>query len=38
MGIVFQRLLICYPSQRLSADEAMAHLYFQDLSAAVRSG
>ena len=32
----FQRLLICFPTQRLSADESMAHPYFQDLSAAVR--
>ena len=33
---LFQRLLICFPTQRLSADESMAHPYFQDLSAAVR--
>jgi len=33
---LLQRLLICFPTQRLSADESMAHPYFQDLSAAVR--
>lgn len=35
---LLQRLLLCNPSLRLSADDSMAHPYFQDLSQAVKSG
>ena len=35
---LLSKLLICNPSQRICAEEAMAHGYFQDLSLNVRSG
>eukprot|EP00093_Oithona_nana_P004170 04170.XXX_182385_184089_1 [CDS] Oithona nana genome sequencing. len=35
---LLQRLLLCNPSQRLSADESMAHPYFLDLNPMVRNG
>jgi cyclin-dependent kinase 5 len=35
---LLQRLLICNPGQRLSADDSMAHPYFLDLNPAVRNG
>lgn len=33
----FQRLLVCNPALRLSADEAMAHPYFNDLNPAIKN-
>lgn len=35
---LLQRLLLCNPILRMSADDSMAHIYFQDLSQAVKSG
>ncbi|XP_015517394.1 cyclin-dependent kinase 5 [Neodiprion pinetum] len=34
---LLQRLLVCNPALRLSADEAMAHSYFADLNPAVKN-
>lgn len=33
----FQRLLVCNPALRLSAEEAMAHPYFNDLNPAIKN-
>lgn len=33
----FQRLLVCNPALRLSADEAMVHPYFNDLNPAIKN-
>ncbi|UYV62265.1 CDK5 [Cordylochernes scorpioides] len=35
---LLQKLLVCNPSLRLSADEAMQHPYFNDLSSSFRNG
>lgn len=35
--IHFQKLLMCNPVLRLSADEAMAHVYFSDLPSNVKN-
>eukprot|EP00058_Branchiostoma_floridae_P003411 XP_002588899.1 hypothetical protein BRAFLDRAFT_115150 [Branchiostoma floridae] len=35
---LLQRLLVCNPAHRLSADEGLNHPYFNDLSSAVRTG
>jgi len=35
---LLQRLLLCNPSQRLSADDSMAHPYFLDLNPLIRNG
>lgn len=34
---LLQRLLICNPIQRMSADDAMAHAYFSDLNPSVKN-
>lgn len=34
---LLQRLLVCNPMGRMSADEAMAHQYFNDLSPAIKN-
>jgi cyclin-dependent kinase 5 len=34
---LLHRLLICNPTVRLTSDEAMAHIYFNDLSASIRN-
>jgi len=34
---LLQRLLICNPTQRMSADDAMCHSYFTDLTSSVRN-
>ncbi|KAI9565176.1 cyclin dependent kise 5 [Daphnia sinensis] len=34
---LLQKLLLCNPALRLSADEAMAHLYFNDLHSSIKS-
>ncbi|RWS28379.1 Cyclin-dependent kinase 5-like protein [Leptotrombidium deliense] len=35
---LLQKLLVCNPSQRISADDAMLHPYFSDLPASVKNG
>ncbi|XP_047487134.1 cyclin-dependent-like kinase 5 [Penaeus chinensis] len=35
---LLQRLLICNPAVRMSAEDAMAHSYFADLSTSIRNG
>lgn len=35
---LLQRLLLCNPTQRLSADDSMAHPYFLDLNPVIRNG
>ncbi|RWS02638.1 Cyclin-dependent kinase 5-like protein [Dinothrombium tinctorium] len=35
---LLQKLLVCNPANRISADEAMQHSYFTDLPAAVKNG
>lgn len=34
---LLQRLLVCNPMQRISAEDAMAHAYFTDLNPAVKN-
>jgi len=35
---MLQRLLICNPAGRLSASDSMNHIYFSDLSPAIKNG
>ena len=35
---LLQKLLVCNPSQRMSAEDAMAHPYFADLSPTIKNG
>jgi len=35
---LLQRLLVCNPAMRISADEAMSYAYFNDLNSTVKSG
>lgn len=35
---LLSKLLVCNPSQRICAEEAMSHPYFVDLSLNIRSG
>jgi len=34
---LLQKLLVCYPNHRISAEEAMAHSYFLDLSQTIKN-
>lgn len=34
---LLQRLLVCNPTQRMSADDAMSHAYFSDLNPTIRN-
>lgn len=35
---LLQKLLVCNPAQRYSAEEAMAHHYFHDLPSSIKNG
>ncbi|KAK6166019.1 cyclin-dependent kinase 5 [Patella vulgata] len=35
---LLQRLLVCYPNGRISADEGLQHSYFADLNPAIKQG
>ncbi|KAK8762951.1 hypothetical protein V5799_034438 [Amblyomma americanum] len=35
---LLQKLLVCNPVMRVSADEAMQHPYFSDLPSSIRNG